>query len=166
MRLIPIVFLLGCASTTAESPLTVQLGVPRDQAVAELHKHQYCRKDGPPEKLETLARCDRPGTEWGDSWVTTRYEGEMLVELRRFERYADEGHATERWNQLVMERSKLAPDAPDARALLDKRGALEPGTKTVKAWQLDADTIVAVYLLTPTPPENANVLEAIVRVPK
>ena len=166
MRLIPIVFLLGCASATAESPLTVKLGVPRDQAVAELHKHQYCRKDGPPEKLETLARCDRPGTEWGDSWVTVRYEGDTLIELRRFERYADEGHATERWNQLVTDRQKLTPDAPDAGDLLRKRGALEAGTRSVKAWQLDGDTIVAVYLLTPTPPDNANVLEAIVRVPK
>lgn len=166
MRLIPIVFLLGCASTTAESPLTVKLGLQREQSVAELHKHQYCRKDGPPEKVETFPRCDRPGTEWGDSWVTVRYDGDTLIELRRFERYADEGHATDRWNQLVTDRVKLSPDAPDAAAELQRAGALEPGTKAVKAWKLDGDTIVAVYLLSPTPPENANVLEAIVHVPK
>ena len=166
MRLIPIVFLLGCAGTTAESPLTVKLGLPRDRATAELHKHQYCRKDGPPEKLEVFPRCDRPGTEWGDSWVTARYEGDTLVEVRRFERYADDSHATERWNQLVTEREKLAPDAADAGEALRKKGALEPGTKAFKAFQLDAETIVVVYLLTPTPPENASVLEEITRVAK
>ena len=32
----------------------------------------------------------------------------------------------------------------------------------MKAFRVDANTVVGVYLLTPTPPEDASVLEAIV----
>ncbi len=167
MRLIPFVFILGCAAATAETPLTLKLGIGREQSTAELRAHQYCRtEDGPPQQLETFPRCDRPGTEWGESWVTARYENNMLVELRRWERYADDGHAVERWNQLVADRLKVSPDAADAIDSLRTKGQLEAGTRSVKVFRLDAETVVAVYLLTPTAPANASVLEAILRVPK
>jgi hypothetical protein len=166
MRLIPIVFIVGCAGATAEAPLTVKLGIGRDQSTAALRGHQYCHKDGPPQPIETFPRCDRPGTEWGDSWVTARYDGDTLIELRRWERYAEDSVAVERWNQLVTDRLKLAPDAPDAVDALRAKGQLEPGTRTVKAFRVDAGTVVGIYLLTPTPPENASVLEAIIRLPK
>lgn len=168
MRLFSFVSLLavvGCGGATAEAPLTLKLGVPRAQADKELRAHQYCPKfDGPRQKLETYPRCERAGTEWGESWVTARYEGDTLVEVRRFERYTDDNRALERWNQLVADRIKISPDDPEALEALRERGPLEPGTRTVKAFRVDANTVVGVYLLTPTPPEDASVLEAIVHV--
>ena len=159
----PLAVLGGCGGVTAESPLTVSLGIPRDQAQIALEHHRYCRKqDGPPQKTETFVRCDRPGLEWGESWVVARYEGDTLVELKRYERFSDDGRAVERWNQLVEARAKVTPGSPDAdHALRDK--LLEPGTRTVKAFRVDAGTLAGVYLLTPTPPEDASILEAIIR---
>ncbi len=147
--------------------MTLTLGTPRDQVRSQLKKHRYCSKspDGPLPKVETFPRCDRPGTEWGESWVTARYDGDRLIELRRYERFSDDARATERWNQLVMDRTKLTPATDEATASL-KGTLLEPGTRTFKAFRVDADTIVGVYLLTPTPPEDASVLEAIIRIPK
>lgn len=159
--------LAGCAGAAAEAPLTVKLGVHRDQAATELRAAHYCHEiDGPPQKLETYPRCKRAGAEWGESWITARYEGDTLVELRRWERYTDDARAVERWNQLIGDRMKLTPDAPDASSSLRTNGGLEPGTRSMKAFRIDADTIVGVFLLEPTPPQEANVLELIVRVPR
>ena len=152
----------GCAGATAEAPLTVTLGQPRAAAESDLHAHQYCRKtNDPPQRQEVYPRCDRPGTEWGDSWVAAVYEKDQLVELRRWERYSDDAHAVERWNQLVADRAKLTPPSEEAAKALRDRGLLQVGTRTVKAFRIDARTIVGVYLLTPSPPENATVLEKI-----
>lgn len=152
----------GCSGLTADSPLTVSLGQPRATAETDLHAHQYCRKTtDPPQRQEVYPRCDRPGTEWGDSWVAAIYEGDKLIELRRWERYADDAHAIERWNQLVGERSKLTAPSEDAARALRDRGMLQAGTRTVRAFRVDDRTIVGVYLLTPSPPENAAVLEKI-----
>ena len=57
-----------------------------------------------------------------------------------------------------------ADEGQSRRAALKARGPLESGTRSVKAFRVDANTIVGVYLLTPSPPEDASVLEAIVRV--
>jgi hypothetical protein len=163
---IAVAAVLGCGGVAAEAPLTVKLGVHRDQATQQLRAARYCHTtDGLPQKLETYPRCQRAGAEWSESWVTARYEGDLLVELRRWERFTDEERAVERWNQLVGERMKLSPDAPDAAAALRTSGGLEPGTRSLKAFRVDADTIVGVYLLTPTPPQDAHVLELIVRAP-
>ena len=169
MRLASIVsvltFSVACGGVAAEAPLTLKLGIPRDQATSQLRSHQYCHKtDGPPQKVETYPRCKRAGTEWGESWVTARFEGDTLVEVRRWERYAEDTAALERWNQLVADRLKISADEPEALEALRARGPLEAGTRSVKAFRVDANTIVAVYLLTPSPPEDASVLEAIVRV--
>lgn len=160
----PLAGLGGCGGVTAESPLTVSLGIPRDQAQIALERHRYCREqDGPPQKTETFLRCDRPGLEWGESWVVASYDGDTLVELKRYERFSDDGRAVERWNQLVEARTKVTPGSPNAdRALRDK--LLEPGTRTVKAFRIDAGTLAGIYLLTPTPPEDASILEAIIRI--
>jgi hypothetical protein len=156
---------LGCGGAAAEAPLTLKLGVSREQADKELRAHEYCHTvDGPRPKVETYPRCKRAGTEWGESWVTARFEGDALVEVRRFERYTDDNRAVERWNQLVADRIKISPDDESALDALRRRGPLEPGTRTVKAFRIDANTVVGVYLLTPTPPEDASVLEAIVHV--
>jgi hypothetical protein len=155
----------GCVNMTADQPLTVALGQRRAATETDLHQHQYCRKNAdPPQRQEVYPRCDRPGTEYGDSWVTATYEKDRLVELRRWERYADDQHAIERWNQLVGERSKLTPPSDEAANALRKRGLLQEGTRTVRAFRIDAQTIVGVYLLTPSPPENAAILEKIAYV--
>lgn len=158
-------FLTACGGATADAPLRVKLGTPRDRALAELRAQKFCfREDGPAQRVETYQRCERAGTDWGEGWVTATYEDGKLAELRRYERYSDDARAVERWNQLVGDRMKVSPDAKDASDALRRRGPLEPGTRSVKAFQLDATTIVAVYLLTPSPPENASILEAVLAV--
>ena len=168
MRLLSLVIVsaLGaCGGAAAEKPLTMKLGIPRAEAVTALRSHHYCHKpDGPPQRVETYPRCERAGTEWGESWVTARYEGDTLTEVRRWERYTDDNVAIERWNNLIAERAKVTPDSEEALAALRARGPLEAGTRSVKAFRIDPTTIVAVYLLNPSPPEDASVLEAIVRV--
>jgi hypothetical protein len=166
MRLVTLLFVVGCGGVSAESPLTVSLGAPRDQVISQLRTHKYCaRTEQRPAKTEVYPRCDRAGSEWGESWVTATYDEDRLVELKRYERFTDDGRAIERWNQLIGERAKLTPESAEATAALRKH-ALEPGTRTVKVFRVDADTIAAVYLLTPTPPEEASVLEAVIRSPK
>lgn len=158
-------FSATCGGVVAEAPLTLKLGIPRDQATSQLRSHQFCHTtDGPPQKVETYPRCKRAGSDWGESWVTARFEGDSLIEIKRWERYADDTAAVERWNQLVGERLKISADAPEALDALKARGPLESGTRSVKAFRVDANTVVGVYLLTPSPPEDASVLEAIVRV--
>lgn len=155
-----LLFLAACAGPTAESPITVSLGSPREQVIADLQRnHRYCAKPAhrpPPTGTDTYPRCQRPGAEWGESWITARYEDGKLVELKRYERFADDARAVQRWNELVAARAKLSPETPPS-------GRAEPGTRSMKAFQVDANTVVAVYLLTPTPPEDASIVEAIVR---
>lgn len=164
MRFVALLVVLGCGGTTAESPLTISLGISRADAKLALEHHKFCRKqDGPPLKNETFIRCDRPGPEWGEAWVVARYEGDTLVELKRYERFSEDGPAVERWNQLIEARAKVTPESPEATEVLKNR-LLEPGTRIVKAFRVDAKTVAGIYLLTPTPPEEASVLEAIVNV--
>ena len=157
--------LIGCGGLSADAPLRVKLGTPRDQTLAQLRAQKFCfREDGPAQRVETYPRCERAGADWGEGWVTATYDGGRLIELRRYERFTDDARAVDRWNQLVADRMKLSPDASDAADALRRRGPLEPGTRSVKAFQLDPTTVVAVYLLTPSPPENASILEAILAV--
>jgi hypothetical protein len=146
--------LAGCAGATADAPLRVKLGISRDQAIHDLRAAKFCfTPDGPAQPVETFKRCDSPGSDWAEAWVVARYDQLTLVELRRYERF----------NQLVAARAELSPDAGEAgKVALEKDGALEPGTRMVKAFQADADTIVGVYLLTPQPPDHADILEAVV----
>ena len=106
-------------------------------------------------------RCTRAAAEHGEAWVVARYEGDKLVELQRYERFGDDERATERWNELVTERMKTSQPDESALAQIKGQGLLEPGTKAVKAFRQDANTVVGVYLLTPSPPANANVLEKV-----
>jgi hypothetical protein len=157
--------LAACGGISADAPLRVKLGTPRDQTLAELRAQKFCfKEDGPAQRVETYPRCERAGTDWGEGWITATYDQGKLVEVRRYERFTDDERAVERWNQLVGDRMKTSPDAADAGDALRRRGPLEAGTRSVKAFQLDATTIVAVYLLTPSPPENASILEAILAV--
>jgi hypothetical protein len=161
--------LVACGGATAEAPVTVSLGTPRDQVIQQLEaRHRYCakadqRRPAAGAGVEVYSRCDRPGAEWGESWISATYDNNQLVELKRYERFADDDRAIERWNQLVGERLKITTESPEATAALRGR-ALEPGTRSMKAFKVSADTVVGVYLLTPTPPEDASILEAIVRL--
>jgi len=157
----------ACGGITAEAPITMKLGTDRTHARSELKAHKFCHKEdgGPQPNPEVFPRCERAGAEWGESWVTVKYEGEQVAELKRYERFSDDNRALERWNQLVADRLKIHPNAEDATAELQAKG-LEPGTRSSKAWRLDDKTVVAVYLLTPTAPENASILEAIYKLEK
>jgi hypothetical protein len=146
--------------------MTIPLGIERSAADAELAKHKFCHKvDGPRPDLETYPRCNRAGTEWGESWVTAQYKDGKLVELRRYERFTEDSRAMERWNQLVTLRAKTGESSSEATTSLTAK-LLEPGTRTVKAFRIDANTVVGVYLLTPRPPDEASVLEAVIMIPK
>ncbi|MCX5743354.1 MAG: hypothetical protein NT062_12750 [Proteobacteria bacterium] len=155
----------GCAGATAEAPLTMKLGGDRASTTKVLRQHQYCHQELPPGRYENYPRCERLGPEWGESWVTAVFDKETLVEIRRWERFADDGRATERWNQLVADRMKLSPVSDEAMATLRASGLLQAGTRAMKAYR-DGDLVIGVYLLTPTPPEDASILERIVSLPR
>jgi hypothetical protein len=163
MRLFSLVVLLaGCGGVSSEAALNIPLGLPRAQVEQRLHAHQYCHRAGEPSaRFDTYPRCDRPGTEYGESWVTAEYDGDRLVELRRWERFSDDAHAVERWNQLIADRAKLTPESDEALRAIQKHSLLQPGTRALKAFRIDPRTVVGVYLLTPTEPEQASVLEKI-----
>lgn len=168
MRLNPLVLLLtiGCASATAERPLTISLGLTHDQTESALEKHQFCLETSSSQvkqhqQKQTYPRCKRAASEHGDAWVIARYDGDKLVELRRFERYGDDNEAIRRWNELVGERMKTTPASDAALQKIKERGQIEAGTRSVKAFENADGTVVGVYLLNPSPPDNANVLEKI-----
>ena len=166
MRLSVLVFLAACGGANADQPLTVPLGLTHKQAEASLHAHQFCHDSHGelPKQEEMYPRCDRTASELGDAWVTAKFDGDRLIELRRWERYGDDEHAVARWNELVAARSKTSTPSDEALHALEEHGLAEPGTKTVKAFRDKDGTVVGVYLLTPQPPENANVLEKITYV--
>jgi hypothetical protein len=170
MRLIPLVILVAaCGGPSAERPLTVSLGQTHDATETALRKHQFCLKLGSgdvkhTQQKQTYPRCDRPAAELGDAWVIARYQGDKLIELRRFERYTDDAQAVKRWNDLVGERMKLSPASDEALQQIKTKGEIEAGTRTVKAFKNADGTVVGVYLLNPSPPDNANVLEKITYV--
>ena len=165
MRLIALLVLAACGGANADLPLTVPLGLTHKAAEAQLHAHQFCHKQGElPQKTELYPRCDRTAAELGDAWVTATFDGDRLVELRRWERYGDDEHAVQRWNELVAQRAKTSTPSDEALQALREQGLMEPGTKTVKAFRDKDGTVVGVYLLTPSPPQNANVLEKITYV--
>jgi hypothetical protein len=162
MRLILLVFALGsCGGLNAEAPLTVPLGITHLKTESELHAHQFCRASGQVDTpKETFPRCDRTASEVSDAWVNAIFEGDKLVELRRWERFPDDARAIERWNELVAARAKVSTPSDDALQLLKDKGLMQSGTRTVKAFR-SGDTVIGVYLLTPSEPENANVLEKV-----
>ncbi|MDB4958125.1 MAG: hypothetical protein JWO36_5694 [Myxococcales bacterium] len=140
----------------------MSLGLSHDATEHALHSHQYCKKPSEPgARRELYPRCERTGAEWGESWVTASFDGNRLVELRRWERYADDARAVERWNELIQARSKTSAPSDEALQSLRDKGLLEAGTRAVKAFRGDDAVVIGVYLLTPSPPEQASVLEKI-----
>ena len=162
MRWIPLVFCAACGGASAESPLTVSLGLTHDATEQALHAHQFCREPGQVNSdKEVFPRCDRAAAEVSDAWVQAIFDHDRLVELRRFERFTEDARAVERWNELVAQRMKSATPSDEAVQQLRDKGLLPAGTRTVKAFRGEGDTVIGVYLLTPTEPERANVLEQI-----
>jgi len=151
---------VACAANRAEAPLAIPLGTSHVDTEQALSRAQFCRTPGQIDNShEFFPRCDRTNAETGDAWVTAVFEGDKLVELRRFERYTDDAQAVARWNDMVAARGKLS-------APVDSLGrALPAGTRSSKAFRTDDGALVAVILLTPTPPENANILELVFRTP-
>ena len=64
-------------------------------------------------------------------------------------------------NELIGERMKKSPVSESALQKIKDKGLLQTGTRSVKAFDGEPGTVVGVYLLTPYPPENANVLEQV-----
>lgn len=162
MRWIPLVIVAACGGASAEAPLTVQLGLTHVATEQALHAHQFCREPGQVDSNQELfPRCERTASEVSDAWVTAIFDGDKLVELRRWERFSDDARAVERWNELIAARAKTSTPSDDALQQIRDKGLLQPGTRSVKAFRGDAGTVIGVYLLTPTAPEHANVLERI-----
>jgi len=104
MRWIGLVFVAAaCGGATAEAPLTIELGITHAAAEQALHAHQFCRESGLVDaNQELFPRCERTAAEVSDAWVTAIFDGDKLVELRRWERFGDDNRAIERWNELVI----------------------------------------------------------------
>ena len=158
--------LAACGGAVAESPLTVQLGLSHDQTEQALRNHQFCLKTSSAivkqqQREQLYPRCERTAAEHGDAWVVARYDGDTLIELRRYERYTDDNHAVERWNELIAARMKTSRPSEQALQQLEDKGLLEAGTRSVKAFEGAPGTVVGVYLLAPSPPDQANVLEQV-----
>jgi hypothetical protein len=167
MRPIPFVFALAaCGGAVAESPLTMQLGLSHDATEQALRDRQFCLETSSSivkhkQQKQLYPRCERAAAEHGDAWVVALYDGDKLIELRRYERYTDDQRAVERWNALVGARMQKTPASDEALQQIKTHGQLQPGTRSVKAFVGEPGTVVGVYLLNPSPPEQANVLEQI-----
>jgi hypothetical protein len=174
MRPIPLVFVVAatvsllpaCGGPRAEAPLTMRLGMTHDATEQELRAHKFCLETSSStvkqtQQKQVYPRCERTAAEHGDAWVIAIYDGDKLVELRRYERYGDDNRAVERWNELVADRLKQGPVSDVALQKIKDRGLLQAGTRAVQAFNGEPGTVVGVYLLTPNPPEHANVLEQV-----
>jgi len=153
---------LAACAHTAEGPLDVPLGLPRAQVAGELRRFDYCSgADRMDDKRETYPRCDNPGLDFRDSWVTVDFDGDRVIRYQRWERWDDDQRATDRWSKLVTARAKKTPPSDAARVAVQARHDLPKGTRSWQAFQANEHTLVAVYLLEPRPPENASILEEI-----
>lgn len=152
--------LAGCAAQRAEGPLLVPLGLSRGDTARALRHYDFCPQIESARAEEVYPQCDRPGAGYGDAWVIAHYQGGRLTRLQRFERWADEVRAAERWNQLIEKRSAKTPVSADARASIFERQRIPAGTRSWVAFQVDAD-LVGVYLLAPATAQDPSVMEEI-----
>lgn len=154
--------LSACAAQRARGPLTVPLGLSAADTEKALRAYDFChRQDGPLGHEELFPSCDRPGLGRGDAWVTARYDGGVLVGLKRFERWADPKEASERWDQLIKLRSETTPPSAGAREQLEARHPVPTGTLAWVAFS-SGDELVAVYLLSPATAEDPSIIEEII----
>lgn len=156
------------ACGAADGPLDVTLGGSRAATEAALRDRAYCRDSAQARAAVEVVypRCARAGGEDGDSWVWARYEDDHAVALRRWERFGDPAAAEARWNDLAARRARSHPATDEARAAVRAAVPLLPaGTQRWLAFRIDARFAVGLYLLAPTPPERANLLEEVVVAP-
>lgn len=160
----------GCATTAADRPLTIALGRDRAATEAALKAHAYCHSAQGRLREERFPRCDRPGTELSTSWVDVEYDsasaGGRARRVRRWERFADDLHASQRWNALVEARAIAGPPSAAVRSALLAHEELPLGTHAWAAFRVDAATVVGVYLLDRGAPNGPAVLEQIVTLPE
>jgi hypothetical protein len=158
--------LASCGGTSAQTPLDVPVGLRRDQLRDELRRFEYCQKEEVVDHTEVFPRCKITGTELGESWVVAHYdESGRAVKVQRWERYAEEQRGLDRFNALIEKRSaQSGPPSDDAKAQLSAQQPLPEGTKTWVAFTSGTSALVGVYLLDPSPPQNAMILEELVEV--
>ena len=152
----------ACAGERARGPLTVPLGLTPADTTRALAAYDFCHRDDHPTRNEELyPACDHPGLGRGDSWVVARYEGGVLVGLKRFERWHDPKAASERWDQLIAKRSQSSPPSTGAREQLEARNDVPEGTQAWVAFS-NGGELIGLYLLTPSSPDDPSILEQIV----
>jgi len=158
------VLIAACGGPSAERPLDVTVGVSRDELIRELRSFEYCQHDQAVHESETFPRCEVTGVEFGQSWVVAHYdEGGRVTKVQRWERYPEDQRGVERFNALVEQRTKAnGPSTEEAKKLIVARQELPAGTRTWVAFRRGETTLVGVYLLQPSAPENATVLEEII----
>jgi hypothetical protein len=151
---------LGACASVSEGSLQVPLGLPRDQVPAAVRRYDFCVGDQGSRVEETFPRCKGPGIDYRDAWMVAGYDGGRLMRLARYERWDDDNRAVERWNALIASRTKLTgPASDEARQAVMAQRDLPPGTRSWQAFRAGDHALVAIYLLTPSPPSNASVLE-------
>lgn len=155
-----IVALSGCAAQRARGPLTIPLGLSSADTGKALRAFDFCRAAPPTGDEELVPACAHPGLGHGDAWVVARYQGGVLIRLRRFERWPDPAAARERWDALVAQRARTTPPSEGARAQLAARGEMPDGTQAWVAFST-ADELVGLYLLAPTAPDQPSLVEDI-----
>lgn len=155
------VILAACGGPSADRPLTLPLGMSRAELPSRLQPFEYCAGDRTQGETEVFPRCDRVGTDLGASWVVADYDDDTVVRIQRWEKFADDQQGLDRFNALVEQRAKSSAPSDDARGQIAARQELPAGTKTWVAFR-SGDTLVGIYLLTPSPPENAQVLEQLI----
>lgn len=162
--------LAACATTAADRPLTVALGLDRAATAAALRAHAYCHTDQGRRRDERFPRCKRPGIELNTSWVDVEYDSAgasaQARRVQRWERYADDAHASQRWNALVEARAQVAPPSAEVRRAVLASEELPVGTHAWAAFRIDAATVVGVYLLDRGSPVGPAVLEQILALPE
>ncbi len=157
-----LVVLSACAADRARGPLAIPLGLTPADTTRALRAYDFCHhQDGPVASEELFPSCDHPGLGRGDAWVVARYQGGVLVGLRRYERWADPKAASERWDALIARRSETSPPSTGAREQLAARHPPPAGTQSWVAFS-SGDELIGVYLLTPSTADDPSILEEIV----
>jgi hypothetical protein len=154
----------GCGGGSPVRPLDVSLGSSRDDAVAALRHHDYCRAHGPKQQIENYPRCDSVGMDLAESWVVAHYDRDGKLErVTRYERQPSDNTAAERWEKLVASaRERLGAESADARKRLGEVAEPPDGTVAWAAWfTQDAAAIKALYLVRSTTERSPNVVEEI-----
>ena len=151
----------ACAAERARGPLAIPLGLTAADTGRALRAYDFCLHDGPRTSEEMFWACDHPGLGDRDAWVIARYDGGVLVRLQRFERWADQAAARQRWDALIARRAEAGPPSTGAREQLEARHRVPAGTEAWVAFDR-GDELIGVYLLSPAGPDAPAVLEEIV----